>query len=390
MLLSWIVTIGAALSFAFGGIYMWFGVAFVFIVGVGGELLAGDDLSEPEYSHDWILDWNAYLIGLFLVISLITFTWALSSADLLGIGNYLQATFNVDVLSARSENTWIDYMGATLSMGVILGVQGIVVGHELTHRTDKPFDMFVGEWVFALMFGTNFATEHVYGHHKNVGHADKDPVSIPRGGGFYKFLTVGTFNQWKGGMHIERERLNAQGKSFWNLDNKVLRAYLRGLFVAALILYFGGVFAFVAWVFAALYAKFILEGLNFFSHYGMVREPGQPITIRHTWSSNNVICNMMLINLGRHGSHHTYGGRYQYFKAAPDMPMAPYGYLTMTVLSWFPPLFWKVMTPSLKVWTEKYATDAERELVIQQDRASGIKQLEEYALKAKSVPAAIS
>ena len=378
MILPLVVTAGTAASFVFGGIYMWFGLAFLLVVGLGGELISGEDTSEPEYSYEFLFDWNTYIITLFLAVSTVTFVWSFSSIDLLGIGAFVQSMTGIDVLAARGQNVWWQHLGAALSLGGILGVQGITVGHELTHRTDDPFDMLVGRWCFALMFGTNFATEHVHGHHHHLGHSELDPVSVKRGTGFYNFLTVGTFNQWRGGWRIERERLNAKGKSFWNIDNQVLRAYFRGGLVAAGIAYFGGWIALAWWVLAIAYAKYILEGLNFFSHYGIVREPGEPITLRHTFSSNNAIGNYYLLNLGRHGSHHLSGGRYQNFEAGAGMPMSPYGYITMTVISWMPPLFWWVMTPAIKEWEEKYATDGEREIVRQHNLESGRKELEEF------------
>jgi toluene methyl-monooxygenase len=132
------------------------------------------------------------------------------------------------------------------------------------------------------------------------------------------------------------------------------------------------------------YAKYILEGLNYFSHYGMVRERGQPIGLRHTYSSNNAIGNMILLNLGRHGAHHVDGKHYQNLKAYPDMPQAPYGYLTMTAISWIPPLFYKVMLPVIKEWDQKYATPVERELAEQQNVESGLAALNTGTTHASS------
>jgi len=251
------------------------------------------------------------------------------------------------------------------------GVQGIVVAHELTHRTEDPIAMFIGQLTFALMFGTNFATEHVYGHHRNLGFGDVDPVTVRRGTGFYTFLTKGAWDQWYHGWEIERERLRAGGRWTLSLNNQIIRAWLRGAVVVGLVVYAAGLFGFLWYLLAIAYSKFILEGLNYFSHYGMMRERGQPIGVRHTFSSNNAIGNMILLNLGRHGAHHADGGHYQDFKAYPEMPQSPYGYLVMTVVSWVPPLFKYVMAPSLREWEEKFATPAERRAVERDNRQSG-------------------
>lgn len=375
---NWIVTLGTAISFIAGGWWMWFGVAVMFIIGVGGELFSGEDTSEPRYGHAWIYDWIIYSISLFLLLSLITFVWAFSRADLLGLGTFALDQLGYDALAVRGENAWYHYTGAALSLGVILGVQGIVMAHELVSRTDDMVDTRVGELVFALMFGTNFAVEHVYGHHKNLGYPEHDAVTPIRGTHFYQFQTAGTWTQWKSGWDIEKKRLNDAGQSAFSFGNRIVQAWLRGGIVMALVLVGGGWVCFLYYLLAIAYAKFILEGLNFFSHYGLVREEGQPITPRVTFSSNNAWGNGILLNLGRHGAHHAENSRYQDLKAYADDPQCPYGYLTMTVIAWIPPLFFKVMVPMLKEWDEKYATPAELELTMKENRESGIKALQEF------------
>jgi hypothetical protein len=372
---NWIAVFGASVSFILGGPWMWFAVSYVFLVGVGGELLSPEDESEPVYRHPWICDWIAYSIAALLAIALLVFVWVFSAHDLFGIGTRVEALFGYDALAVRAANGWWHYIGAALSLGVILGVQGIVVAHELTHRTEEPVAMFIGRWTFALMFGNNFATEHVHGHHKNLGRPAEDAVSVKRGTGFYKFLTAGAREQWRHGWQIESARLKALGHTSWSFDNQILRAWIRALIVILLVAIAAGPIGFLYYLLAAAYAKFILEGLNYFSHYGLVREIGKPIELRHTFSSNNAIGNMILLNLGRHGAHHAEWTHYQNLRAHAEMPQSPYGYLVMTVISWIPPLFFRVMLPKVKEWDERYATADERCLAAQQNVESGIDAL---------------
>ena len=176
-------------------------------------------------------------------------------------------------------------MGAGLSLGALLGVSGTGSCHELTHRISKPFDLWLGRWDFALSFGTNFASEHVYGHHKNLGLVGRDPVSPKRGMGFYEFLTKGQLEQWTNGFGIEKKRLDAIGKSRFSLHNRVIQAWLRGGVIILLAYLASGLMGLGVWLVAALVSKYILEGLNFFSHYGLIRLDGEPITSRNTFSS---------------------------------------------------------------------------------------------------------
>ncbi len=364
-----------------GGAWMWLGVAYVFVVGVGGELVTRNavDESTPAYRFPVIHDLILYSVALGLVAAVALLTWCAGTVDWFGFGagvNALaaQAGLDVDVLAARAGNAWFDYLGAGLSVGAMLGVSGIASAHELTHRTSKPFDLFVGRWIFALMFGTNFATEHVYGHHLELGHPERDPVSPVRGVGFYEFLTVGQWRQWRGGLAIEAERLRALGRSPHTPANRVYRAYARGALVATLVAAGGGVTALCTWLVALAFAKYILEGLNFFSHYGIVRAPRERIAMRHTFSSYNPLTNHFLFNLGRHGAHHATGREYPLLPFE-RCPTSRFGYLTMTVVSWVPPLFWRIMIPTLRDWQEHWATSEERALVERQNRASGIPAL---------------
>ena len=57
------------------------------------------------------------------------------------------------------------------------------------------------------------------------------------------------------------------------------------------------------------------------------------------------------------------------------MPESPYGYLTMTLISWIPPWFWHHMIPMLKEWDENWATPEELEVIREHNRESGIDAL---------------
>lgn len=368
-----------------GGWWMWVGVAFLFIVGVGGEVLTRNvrDTTNPDYHFPIIHDLIIYSAVIGHVLVAFVTAWAAASGDALGFGawvNQLMASQGIgfDVFAARAANEWPHYVGAAFSLGGVLGVSGISAAHELTHRTANPLDMWFGRWDFALSYGGNFATEHVFGHHKKLGHPDVDPVSPKRGMGFYEFLTLGTWRQWQGGFEIEKKRLEGMGKSWLSPQNRLIHAWLRGAVVVAAVCLVGGTQAFLVWLGAAAFSKYILEGLNFFSHYGIIRIPGTKITTRNTFSSMNPIGNHFTFNLGRHGSHHENDTPYYEFQYK-EMPESPFGYLTMTLISWIPPLFWKYMIPMLDEWDRRWATPEELAVVAQHNQQSGVPALEQRA-----------
>ena len=357
----------------------------MFLIGVGGEILTKNwrDESNPKYSHPIIHDliiYSAVVCHFFVFFATL---WVVSPIDLLGWGEFIneQLIFfgiGYDVLLAKESNGFLAILGAGLSLGALLGVSGTGSCHELTHRISKPFDLWLGRWDFALSFGTNFATEHVYGHHKNLGLVGRDPVSPKRGMGFYEFLTKGQLEQWTNGFGIEKKRLDAIGKSRFSLHNRVIQAWLRGGVIILLAYLASGLIGLGVWLVAALVSKYILEGLNFFSHYGLIRLDGEPITSRNTFSSCNPIGNHFTFNLGRHGTHHENADQPHYqFKWKP-MPESPYGYITMTLISWIPFWFWKEMLVMLRDWDENWATSEELKVIAQHNYESGIEQLEAH------------
>ncbi len=379
--IHWAWLLITIVGFLAGGWWMWSGVAFLFVVGVGGEVLTKNwrDETNPEYTYPIIHDLILYSAVIGHFGATFVAAWVCGSADAFGFGAWAGGVLSglgvtYDLVGARAANGGLDYLGAGLSLGGLLGVSGISASHELTHHTGNPLDLWFGRWDFALSFGTNFATEHVYGHHKNLGYPGVDTVSPKRGVGFYEFLIAGAMQQWHGGFEIEKKRLEAQGKSWLSPDNRVLHAWARGAAVVLAAAWIGGVIGVAVWCVAAAFSKYILEGLNFFSHYGLIRLPGDKITTRNTFSSFNPLSNHFTFNLGRHGSHHEHDTPYCLFHYQP-MPESPFGYLTMTLISWLPPLFWKCMIPMLKEWDARWATPAELAVLREHNRESGITEL---------------
>ena len=79
---------------------------------------------------------------------------------------------------------------------------------------------------------------------------------------------------------MKRKDLN-KGKPLLSWDNAILRAWLKSAFIIAVVGYGGGWRALGFYLLAIIWAKMLLESLNHFSHYGIVRERGKQITVRH-------------------------------------------------------------------------------------------------------------
>ena len=106
------------------------------------------------------------------------------------------------------------------------------------------------------------------------------------------------------------------------------------------------------WLFGqALIGIFLLEAMNYLSHYGLRRQKlpsGRYERLRptHSWNSNTVIMNVFLLHLQRHSDHHVDPShRYQGIRHAEDAPQLPSNYAAMLVLSLVPMLWRRVMDP---------------------------------------------
>ena len=65
----------------------------------------------------------------------------------------------------------ISYFGKVFAMGLLCGVLGINIGHELGHRSSK-WDQFLGEVLLLTSLNTHFLPYHNEGHHREVATPD--------------------------------------------------------------------------------------------------------------------------------------------------------------------------------------------------------------------------
>ncbi len=361
----------AALATMFmGGVWMWVGFGLSITLALGGDSIFGDDLSEPDYRFTWLLDLQLYSNLPLLLLLTFAFAWQLSDVDLFGAGALIKDLTGYDVFASKMTNTWSDYLGGGLALGLFYGVAGTNVGHELTHRTWSKPAQIVGRWLLAFTSDASFAIEHVYGHHKNVA-TFADAATARRGEHAWSFVVRSTIGSYLGAWHIEAERLSRQGHSTWSWRNKMHRGNLMTLSYIAFFGWAAGPTGVLAMIAVSLYGKCWLELVNYMEHYGLVRVPGQPVEPRHSWNCNRRISGYLLYNLTRHSHHHAMGEKpFWELRAYPDTPMMPHGYLTMILIAMVPPLWNRIVIPRVLAWDDHFASDAERSLIDEANQQS--------------------
>jgi len=366
----------AIISISLGESHISLGFAAWMAVYIGGDLVFGNDTSEPKYKYPVLLTWLLWLALPILAMICFVSVWHFAPTDIFGYGAIFSDLSGFDILAAKQNTSFAQHILLVIFTGFSIGIIGTIVGHELTHRTWDPVSMFIGRWLMSYSFDANFSIEHVYGHHRYVSTKD-DPATAPRGRNVYAHILIstvrGNISAWK----IEQSRLAKKGQKNLSIHNVALRGYLMSavlVLAAFLMAGWAGVMFFVS---AMVWGKALLEIVNFMEHYGIVRNPQTPVQPRHSWNTNKRASSWAMFNLTRHSHHHAQGEvPYHELKPFQDAPMMVGGYLSTMVVALIPPLWNKLMIPKVLEWDQKYATREELSLANAANKVSGLEAFE--------------
>lgn len=102
-------------------------------------------------------------------------------------------------------------------------------------------------------------------------------------------------------------------------------------------------------VIQAVYGFSLLESVNYIEHYGLLRQTRENgryerCTPEHSWNSDHLVTNLFLYHLQRHSDHHANPTRrYQTLRSMAGAPNLPSGYASLIGLTYFPPLWRRLM-----------------------------------------------
>ncbi len=313
---------------------LWVPVAFFYLVGPVLDYVMGEDRSNPPESAVPQLEADRYYrVVCYLLVPVL---WA----------SFVFSAWFV----ARHELPWWGVLAMVLTAGSVGGFC-INLGHELGHKL-PAFERLLARLVLAPTGYGHFSIEHNRGHHRHVA-TPQDPASSRMGESIYAFM----FREMPGALRrawvLESERLALTRRGAWSPYNEILQTALVTVALwLGLVLWLGaGILPFV--VAASFWANFQLTSANYVEHYGLLRAQRasgryEPCLPRHSWNSNHVFSNWALFHLQRHSDHHAHPlRRYQSLRHFDDAPQLPTGYFGMFPLSYFPPLWRRVMDPRL-------------------------------------------
>jgi alkane 1-monooxygenase len=242
--------------------------------------------------------------------------------------------------------TVLDKVGRISGMGLLCGVMGINVAHELGHRS-KGYEQWMAKALLMTSLYMHFYIEHNRGHHRHVS-TPEDPSSARKGEMLYTFWLRSVVYSYVSAWRIERERLAKNGRAFLSLHNEMLWFQVVQAGLLAAIGWYYGLAILLYFVAAAVMGFLLLETVNYIEHYGLSREKKgdhyERVMPHHSWNSNHVVGRIMLFELSRHSDHHYIASRkYQILRHIDESPQMPTGYPGMMLMATVPPLWFKVM-----------------------------------------------
>ncbi|MEM7485317.1 MAG: alkane 1-monooxygenase [Bacteroidota bacterium] len=329
------IPLSAVISIYFKGYWSFFTPFYAFAIIPFLEVLLPQDstnLSEEERFEkkkskffDWMLYLNAPIVFGFLSYTL----WDLSTTT--------YALYEI--------------IGLVFSVGIVFGVNGINVAHELGHR-QSTYERYLGKLLLLPSFYMHFYIEHNFGHHANAA-TKEDPATARYNQSLYSFWFSSTIRQYFSAWKLQFKLLKSEKQSFLSLKNDMLWYTLFQVTYLAFVFYLFGLNGLFFALATGIIGFLLLETVNYIEHYGLIRKKlpsGRYERVResHSWNSNHVIGRIVLYELTRHSDHHYKSSKkYQLLDYHDISPQMPYGYPTSMVLSFLPPLWFSIMNPRI-------------------------------------------
>lgn len=358
-----LTTLVGVIGFMIGGHWVWLGVG-TFPVLMALDILLPRDLAPRRISIPWVADAHLYL-QLPLMLALYgAFLYSMVSGK-----NFVQAGTGWEIIPGTTSLM----VGSVLSLVWLSGVPTLPVAHELMHRRHW-FPRRLAQVLSTFYMDPNRDMAHVKTHHLELDTVN-DSDTPRRGQTIYSFIFSASYGAYKDALNMEAESLRRQGKSPWHLSNRAYQAIVLILSVPAICAAVAGPWAAAVAATAMPVAKAVIEGFNYFQHFGLIRVEGAPIQLHHAWNHLGAIVRPLGSEITNHIHHHLncYTPFYQ-LKPEPTAPQMPSLFLCF-VLSLIPPVWFKLIAkPRLEDWDRRFATPQERELAMAANQRAGWKQ----------------
>ena len=331
-----LLPLSAILPHAATGNEWWFALPFflAYVLGPALDWLLGEDQNNPPQEVISQLEQDLYYRRLTYACVPLHYVSLLVSAG-------YAATQDLGIMA---------FIALAIIAGLTSGL-AINTAHELGHKNSQT-EKLLAKLALAVPAYGHFSVDHNLGHHRNVS-TPRDPASSRMGESIYKFarreLPGAFFEAWA----LEKDRLARRGKSAWSPRNQILQSFSITLLLSILLVLALGWLVVPFLLVHNFFAWWQLTSANYVEHYGLLRQKDingkyercQP---HHSWNSNHIYSNLVLLHLERHSDHHTHPTRrYQSLRHYDDLPSLPSGYFGSYLLAYVPKLWFQVMNKRL-------------------------------------------
>lgn len=330
-LTAYSIPLVAFLAISLGAVFTYLTPVYVFVFIPIMELLLPSSTSNlspkerDEKKNNKLFDWLLYL-NIPLVYATLVY-------------GLLRITF--------SDLVTYEIIGVILSVGLVLGSNGINVAHELGHRSNQ-IDKTLAKLLLLPSLYMHFYIEHNFGHHLHAA-TKEDPATARLNQSVYSFWFTSVTRQYVNAWKIQKGLLTKSNNGFFSVYNDMFWYSILQISFLLTVLFTLGFPALTASIAAAIVGFILLETINYIEHYGLLRSKlpsGRYERVKeiHSWNSNHTMGRIVLYELTRHSDHHYKSSKkYQILDYHTKSPQLPFGYPTSMVLSLMPPLWFFIM-----------------------------------------------
>ena len=253
---------------------------------------------------------------------------------------------------AEADISTLDRMGRIVTAGLLAGIFGINLAHELGHRSNTV-EQGMSKILLSTSLYMHFFIEHNRGHHTHVSTPD-DPSTAKYRQSIFAFFFQTIPSTYMSAWRINAKILKNQQVGFWSIQNEMLFFHL---FQAGLMLGIYGIWGLTTlgyFLISAMIGILLLEAVNYIEHYGLIRPLNANnrygrVQPEHSWNSNHLLGRVLLFELSRHSDHHYLASRkYQILRHHAGAPQMPTGYPGMLILALIPPVYFAVMDRQMR------------------------------------------
>lgn len=242
-------------------------------------------------------------------------------------------------------------IGFGITTGIFTGCFIVTLGHDLLHSIGR-LQRFLSALLFTIAGIPHFASEHICGHHREVG-LENDPTTAKVNEVFYTYFFKITFSNLKS-IYFTQYNLPSFIRRKILLANIGMVVFLWSVWFVIYLLAENPLQTLLFFIFQGLVAYFLYELINYIQHYGLIRKSKEEaVTMDLAWNCYYKYTNYILFMLPLHSIHHLSGKDRKDIdlKSGPKMP---YLYFVMILMALIPPLWFNKMNGLVK----KYNTSA--------------------------------